>query len=176
MRHPPVRIWMMMVGVALLGVVFATCSGLRRRQANFRWIAAQHRARMASICIENAVGGPLYFDTHGHHVTLEADEWHDLLVIKYDHAAAHPWLPVKADPPPPSLKDLLTTPEPKLDEISGSPFDRPGIRVPRWRKGKYASTQIRRIGSQQLRLLVQAPSVGARWGFGAKVGPARRST
>jgi hypothetical protein len=89
MRRPRVRIWMVMIVVAVVGIVSAGVCETRRRRERFWRISLYHRAiayREGEICPEPNT--PLH-------------RWHVRMASKYYDAFRCPWLPVEPDPPAP---------------------------------------------------------------------------
>jgi hypothetical protein len=127
MRRPRVRIWMMMVGVAVTALVL----WMLERQARFSVKARDHAARLGVYIVSFA---PYEFSAQGfvpldsmlstsekrmsirvgqaqlryldrrRQLVPEPDgsravqDWHRRMKAKYDCAARYPWLPVERDP------------------------------------------------------------------------------
>jgi hypothetical protein len=94
----------MMAAVALLAFLLAAVDQLRRRRESFRLRAEVcRRAVSAAYLDEQAARGALRV---GHDPRTTAAyfrrvEHYDALRVKYERAAARPWLPVEPDPPEP---------------------------------------------------------------------------
>lgn len=89
------RRWMLIV--AILAVLIAATTELKRRRARFQWLAEYH--------LENS--GPLWRATYQGAQSKRpwTGQWHLELSRKYDRAALAPWFPVAPDPPPPRRGD-----------------------------------------------------------------------
>jgi hypothetical protein len=85
---------------ALIGLAFGVIEERRRR---FEALATEHESKLWHGMDESFSGPPTYYDGNGKIMTraeVEAGGWHSNLAQKYRSAAANPWLPVEADPPP----------------------------------------------------------------------------
>ena len=104
MRLPRFHLWTLLLIVALSALLLAVGAELGRRRSEYLRRAAYH-AR------EGQYGGSVFGDgvvlrdnpKGGKPVmtSLTKIEHHARLAEKYQYAAAHPWLPVAADPPEP---------------------------------------------------------------------------
>src|SRR5207248_5318610 len=89
------RLRTLLVALAVVGVVL----GLVERRRRFRRLAAYHEMRVARGTLSPSV--PVWIDGRGEPVTARHSDWHEAMRIKYERAAARPWLPVMPDQPPP---------------------------------------------------------------------------
>ena len=81
-----------MIAVAVAGVGL----GLVARRERFRRVAAHHRRLMDGI----DPSCNFYSFTAADDDPIRLD-WHGRMILRYDFAADHPWLPLGADPPEP---------------------------------------------------------------------------
>jgi hypothetical protein len=117
MRLPRVRFTVrrMAVAVAVVGVAIGGTLNVRRWLA-FRRMAVQHSqateswlyaARHFEQTGECAVGCLVYFESDPDEIRKKARgfralaSFHQAMVVKYEYALVHPWLPVPPDPPEP---------------------------------------------------------------------------
>ena len=114
MRRVRFTVRRMMLVVAVVGVILATASGIRRREQAFWRKADYHRKRYWEWEGKSKV--PQWFmhgidegvlanmlakeSPTGRHAYYMA-KYHGLLISKYMDAARSPWLPVAPDPPEP---------------------------------------------------------------------------
>jgi hypothetical protein len=106
MTPPRFRLRTLLIAVAVAGIV-SGLAALRQRRAHFLELAALH---------ERAESEPRVISVHfREEVPVEERmkvwrqinasdkraKYHHLLRVKYECAAARPWLPVAPDPPPP---------------------------------------------------------------------------
>jgi hypothetical protein len=75
-----------MAAVAVVACVF-WASLLVHRRWQYQRIARDH-----------AAAHQRYIWTYGWFTPFDKIEWHDKMRVKYEYAAAHPWLPVEPDP------------------------------------------------------------------------------
>lgn len=103
--RPRLRLWTLMVAVALLAILLGIWTWIDARRDHFRSLAKYHRSRITRpVFIEgdryrmlgNNLDGGATSDKE-----LNWDSWHLKLYIKYDRAVDRPWLPVPPDPDPP---------------------------------------------------------------------------
>lgn len=104
MRLPRFHLRTLLLMVALAALLLAIAAGLGRRRREYLRRAAYHAH-------EGRYGGDVFGDgvvlrnnpKGGKPVmtSLAKIEHHARLAEKYQYAAAHPWLPVTADPPEP---------------------------------------------------------------------------
>jgi hypothetical protein len=113
MRMPRLRIWMLVVFIALVAVMLGARAAHRRREAElhalqvrFQGLANFHRTQTNVVCGCSVSGegvewGDLTacYDSSGAGVPNKVLEWHGFLAEKYARAAERPWLPVAPDPP-----------------------------------------------------------------------------
>ena len=109
MHRPGVRftIRQLMIAIAIVGlwlVPIVEEERYRRASDFFKSVATYHESRTvaATACSRTMRCG--FRDPRGEIMTsaeVRAIAWHKQLAEKYSHAAAHPWLPVESDLPPP---------------------------------------------------------------------------
>jgi hypothetical protein len=98
----------LMAVVALIAVATGLGVGLKRRSESFRGRAYYHNAVSHQLKVEAGFsfcsrGARLASRTAERELQMAASEYHRLLGLKYQTAAALPWYPVSSDPPPPPL-------------------------------------------------------------------------
>jgi hypothetical protein len=98
-KLPRLRVWTLMILVAVVGISFRVPETIRQRQIQFSRLAYDHRARM--ICFGRLDREIVWYDGYRNRVTLAQHGWHTAMAEKYARAGDRPWLPVAPDPPPP---------------------------------------------------------------------------
>ena len=110
MRPPRFRLRTLLIAVAVMGVALGAWGRIEGRRARMLGLAEEHRSRIVGLSIDRdyarlgvslcdiTTGYPLRPVTPGER---RRDRWHFRLYLKYQDAAARPWLPVAPDPPPP---------------------------------------------------------------------------
>ncbi|HEV3166961.1 MAG TPA: hypothetical protein VGZ22_23235 [Isosphaeraceae bacterium] len=90
----------MMAFIALVAVLMAGGIGLWRRAERFRRLNLEHHMERDRIETDISTGKVKLAPSD---VALyqAVYDWHGEMERKYDHAAAHPWLPVAPDMPIP---------------------------------------------------------------------------
>jgi hypothetical protein len=88
------RMRSLLILVALLAVAWGVIRWMERRASDFRRLALDYR--------DSAKMGEIAFAVGNQHFGPFA-VYQRKLQRKYEYAAAHPWLPVRPDPPPPWL-------------------------------------------------------------------------
>ena len=101
-----------MIAVAAVACILGVFVSVRHRAERFRLRAAYHREQEDEL--RSAIPFPgeeaYYVATSSEFQQLPKRvvvqipplcEWHMQMSRKYTYAAAHPWLPVSGDPPPP---------------------------------------------------------------------------
>jgi hypothetical protein len=92
-RPPRFRLRTLLVAVAAVGFSL----WLMARRERFRGLAAHHRSRASRGATPHVfiAGRPVCS------LPTPRGLWHAEVADKFERAAAHPWLPVAPDPPPP---------------------------------------------------------------------------
>jgi hypothetical protein len=109
------RVRTSMIAVAAVACILGVSVSVRHRAERFRLLAAYHREQYDEL--RSAIPFPgeeaYYAATSSEfqqlcrrpkRVVVQTPplcEWHMQMSRKYTYAAAHPWLPVSGDPPPP---------------------------------------------------------------------------
>jgi hypothetical protein len=90
MRRLRVRIWIMMVLVAIVATTQGSIQLVHARADRFQKMYLYHGLEAGIICGERYPA----IDEH-------ARAWHEAMCWKYHFASSYPWLPLSPDPPPP---------------------------------------------------------------------------
>ena len=107
MRVPRLRFTLrrMMIAVAVVSILFGMAAGLWRRHVSFQRQADAYAKKSNDEGLRGARIDLLWFQSdpelrmRDEHYRLM--DYYDELKVKYERAAARPWLPVESDRPPP---------------------------------------------------------------------------
>jgi hypothetical protein len=117
MRVPRLRFTLrrMMIAVALVALLFGAAAGLWRRHLSFKRQADEYAKRMNTEFARGYRVAIARWPSDGElkmkdeHYRLK--DYYKQLKLKYERAAARPWLPVESDRPPPEWpKDVPRSP------------------------------------------------------------------
>ena len=100
MRRPRIRIWMLMMVVAIIGTILGAVAVCLHRRTEFARLADYHSSQIGPSHVSLAWPPPpggykINFPSH------VQNDWRIALALKYHYASEHPWLPVWPDPPEP---------------------------------------------------------------------------
>ena len=107
MRVPRLRftVQRMMIAVAVVAILFGMAAGLWRRHVSFKRLADKYAKKVDDEAWKSSIIEHLRFrsepERRAEDEYLRLAEYYDELKMKYERAAARPWLPVESDRPPP---------------------------------------------------------------------------
>ena len=107
MRVPRLRftVQRMMTAVAVVAILFGMAAGLWRRHVSFKRLADGYAKKVDDEAMRGSTIHHLRYQSEPERSTEDGQfrlaEYYDELKVKYERAAARPWLPVESDRPPP---------------------------------------------------------------------------
>jgi hypothetical protein len=87
----------LMIAVGAVGLVLGVYASYESRSERFFALMISHQLR-GNALIDNAQPGADRATQRRRNTRIA---WHEVMSVKYEYAARHPWLPVSPDPPEP---------------------------------------------------------------------------